>query len=54
MYHKHGRLTLSQWLQSLRGEKMWAIYSREDWKPGLAFTFNMLQGMWSVIRSGAA
>jgi D-aspartate ligase len=54
MYHKQERLTLSQWLRSLRGEKMWAIYSKEDWKPGVAFTFNMLQDMWSVIRSGAA
>ena len=26
MYHKQGRLTLGQWLRSLRGEKMWAIY----------------------------
>ena len=42
-YHQQGRLTFSQWLQSLRGEKMWAIYSRDDWRPGVIFSFNMLR-----------
>lgn len=43
MYNKQGQLTLSQWLRSLRGEKMWAIYSRDDWRPGVAFTARLFQ-----------
>jgi D-aspartate ligase len=42
MYNKQGQLTLGQWLRSLHGEKMWAIYSRDDWRPGVAFSFHML------------
>lgn len=43
LLRKQGKLTLRQWLQSLRGEKMWAVYCRDDWRPGVAFTFQLLQ-----------
>ncbi|RME44911.1 MAG: hypothetical protein D6796_11165 [Caldilineae bacterium] len=43
MYRRRGQLTLRRWLQSLRGEKMWAIYDREDWKPGIAFSYHLLK-----------
>jgi predicted ATP-grasp superfamily ATP-dependent carboligase len=43
LLRKQGKLTLRQWLQSLRGEKMWAVYSGDDWRPGLAFTVHLVQ-----------
>lgn len=43
MYNKQGQLTLGQWLRSLRGEKMWAIYARDDWRPGVAFSIHLLR-----------
>lgn len=51
MYHKRGQLTLGQWLRSLRGEKMWAIYSRDDWRPGVAFTIDLIRAFWTRIVS---
>lgn len=43
MYRKQGQLRLRQWLRSLRGEKMCAIYSWDDWRPGAAYTIQMLK-----------
>jgi len=37
-YIHNGQLTLKQWLHSLQGDKMWAIYSKDDWRPGVYFT----------------
>lgn len=37
-YMRRGELTPRQWLGSLRGEKVTAIYDRDDWRPGLAAT----------------
>ncbi len=48
-YHQRGCLTLGQWLKSLRGEKMWAIYSWDDWKPGVIFSLDLLKLMWIRI-----
>ena len=52
-YRRKGELSIPQWLGSLRGEKMWAIYSRDDWKPGAAFTLALLGKMWERIRGAA-
>ena len=41
-YIKKGQLTFGEWLKSLRGKKMWAIYSADDWRPGAAFTFRLM------------
>jgi len=41
MYRRLRQLTFRQWLRSLRGEKMHAIYSCEDWRPGVAFTVEL-------------
>ncbi len=41
MYRRERRLGFREWLASLRGEKMWAVYSREDWGPGVALTLNL-------------
>jgi D-aspartate ligase len=42
LYWQGGQLTLKEWLSSLHGEKMWAIYNRKDWRPGVAFTGNLI------------
>jgi predicted ATP-grasp superfamily ATP-dependent carboligase len=41
-YIKKGQLTFGEWLKSLRGKKMWAIYSMDDWRPGAAFTYRLV------------
>lgn len=51
---KQGELTLRQWLQSLRGEKMWAVYSRDDWRPGVAFTLHLVREFLSRLRRDRA
>ncbi len=51
MYNRQRQLTLGQWLQSLRGEKMWAIYSRDDWHPGVAFSIHLLRLLWRGLSS---
>lgn len=48
-YWRKGQLSFGQWLRSLRGEKMWAIYSREDWRPGVAFTLDLVGLLWDRI-----
>jgi predicted ATP-grasp superfamily ATP-dependent carboligase len=40
---KQGKLSIMDWLHSLRGDKMWAIYSWEDWKPGYFFTIVLIK-----------
>jgi len=53
-YRRKGELSMWQWLGSLRGEKMWAIYSRDDWRPGAAFTVALLGKMWERVRGAAS
>lgn len=48
-YWRNGQLSLGEWLHSLRGEKMWAIYSRDDWRPGAAFTLTLARRMWERV-----
>ncbi len=54
MLRKRKQLTLKEWLGSLRGERMWAIYSLDDWLPGLAFTWSLVRILsgraWSRLR----
>jgi D-aspartate ligase len=52
MYNKLGQLTLREWLHSLRGEKMWAIYDRDDWRPGVAFSIHLLRLLLHSLISG--
>jgi len=42
-YRKEGKITIGQWWRSLRGPKMWAIYSKDDWRPGWVFTMGLLR-----------
>jgi predicted ATP-grasp superfamily ATP-dependent carboligase len=43
MLWKRNMLSFVDWLRSFRGEKMWAIYSKDDWRPGVAFTVHIFQ-----------
>ena len=45
--YRQGRLTLGQWIRSLQGEKMWAIYSWDDWRPGIVFSFDLI---WLLLK----
>jgi predicted ATP-grasp superfamily ATP-dependent carboligase len=42
-YRRKKQITIQEWLRSLRGEKMWAVYSRDDWRPGVAYSLGMLR-----------
>lgn len=48
--YRKGELGPGQWLRSLGGEKMWAVYSRDDWRPGLAFTRQLVRLFWERTR----
>ncbi|MCQ3935997.1 MAG: hypothetical protein DPW18_03000 [Chloroflexi bacterium] len=42
-------LTWRGWLASLRGEKMWAVYSRSDPLPGIFFTFRLIRILFARL-----
>lgn len=46
-YRKHGQLTFAEWRRSLRGPKMYGIYSWQDWRPGAAFTWQLAKKLGS-------
>lgn len=48
-YRRRGQLSWGEWLQSLRGEKMSAIYSADDWRPGAAFTISLAYKLLSRL-----
>lgn len=48
-YRRKSQLTFRQWRRSLRGPKMYAIYSRDDWMPGVSFTFGLAGKLGSRI-----
>jgi len=50
-YWKQGQITFSQWWRSLKGKKMWAVYSKADWKPGAALSFALLRRLAARIKS---
>ena len=50
-YHQKGSLSLGQWIRSLRGEKMWAIFSWDDPRPGIIFSLNLLRLLWKRLTS---
>jgi D-aspartate ligase len=41
-YRRKGQLTVGQWLQSLKGEKMFGVYAGDDWGVNFAYTAWML------------
>jgi predicted ATP-grasp superfamily ATP-dependent carboligase len=50
IYRKRGQLNLKSWLRSLKGEKDWATYSRDDWKPALVATARLFEDAWSRVK----
>ena len=48
-YWQMGQLSFGEWFRSLLGEKMWAIYSADDWRPGVAFTFSLVFKMFDRL-----
>lgn len=40
-YRRTGQLSFDQWLRSLRGEKMWGVYAKDDLGVNVAYTFWM-------------
>jgi len=50
-YRSQGLLTLRQWRRSLKGENVYAIYSKADWRPGVVFTYGLLRKLGSRTRA---
>lgn len=50
-YRRQGLLTFRQWRSSLKGENVYAIYSWADWRPGVAFTFDLIRKLGSRTRT---
>ena len=50
IYRQRRQLTLGRWLRTLRGEKDWAIYRRDDWKPALIAALQLFQRPWASIK----
>jgi D-aspartate ligase len=44
-YHREGTLSFSQWLRSLAGEKLWAVYDPDDRRPFLDDTVDVPKKM---------
>lgn len=51
IYRSRGKLSFGNWLQSLRGEKEWAIYSEDDWKPALVASAKMFERPWQAVKA---
>jgi D-aspartate ligase len=50
MYRQGQQLSLGPWLRTLRGEKDWAVYCRDDWKPAVMATLKLLERPVSSIK----
>ena len=58
LYHRRKQLGIKDWLRSYMGEKEWAVFSVDDWKPALKSTWKLLdrsvkslQGFFSLRRN---
>jgi len=51
IYNRRGQLKFGDWLRSLRGEKDWAIYAPDDWKPALVALGILAKVVWTAIKS---
>jgi D-aspartate ligase len=43
IYRSQRKLKFVQWLRTFRGEKEWAIYATDDWKPAVYALYNLLE-----------
>jgi predicted ATP-grasp superfamily ATP-dependent carboligase len=51
IYRKRGLLSFAGWLRSLAGEKEWAVYSGDDWKPALIAFREFLQRLMDMFKN---
>ena len=54
IYNRQGQLSFGDWLHTLRGEKDWAVHSRDDWKPGVVSSMQLLSRPWSRVKKTVA
>lgn len=52
--NRRKQLSFGDWLRTLRGEKDWAVYSRDDWKPAVVSTMKLLERIWSRAKKTVA
>jgi predicted ATP-grasp superfamily ATP-dependent carboligase len=48
-YIQAGELSFVEWFKSLQGNKMWAIYDRDDWRPSIVFTLILIKKLLARI-----
>ncbi len=51
LYRKRKGMRFSSWIKSYRGEKEWAIYSRDDWKPAWVSFWKLFSRPAMAIRN---
>jgi predicted ATP-grasp superfamily ATP-dependent carboligase len=49
-YRRAGKLSLGAWFRSLQSPKMWAIYDRDDWRPGVIFTLILVEKLFARLK----
>lgn len=54
MYHRRGQLRFGKWLNSLRGEKDWAIFAWGDIKPAIAATIKLFIHSGNDTKNGTS
>lgn len=50
IYRHRGQINFMTWLRSLMGEKDWAIYSQDDWKPILVGLMELLRRPLDILK----
>lgn len=50
IYRRHKQLSFFRWLRSLRGEKEWAIYAPDDWKPVMLSLRELFHRSWDSLK----
>ncbi len=51
VYRQRRQLSLAAWLRSLLGEKDWAVYARDDWKPILVGIRELFRAPWDRLKN---
>lgn len=50
IYRHRRQLSFLAWLRSLIGEKDWAVYSPDDWKPAVIGFIELFRHPWEMVR----
>jgi D-aspartate ligase len=51
IYRSQRKLTFVQWLRTFQGEKDWAVYAADDWKPALYALYHLLERPMAKIKN---